>query len=448
MAAGYDLVVIGGGSGGIAAANRAASYGARCAVIEAGPLGGTCVNVGCVPKKMMWNAAHLQSESAIGVGSGTHRGTLTTDWPALVKAREAYIERLNGLYGEKLASNKVEVLHGHGEFVDATTIAVGERRMSAKHILIATGGRPTTPHVPGAELGIDSDGFFALREQPRNVAIVGSGYIAAELAGMLQGMGSAVTVIMRGERILSSFDATLGNHLMGSMRAQGIEIVVDAKVESISRDTDNNLTVTRTGAPALTGFDTLIWAVGRTPNTRGLHLPRTGIEVDAQGFIPVNENQETVVASIYAVGDVTVGPALTPVAIAAGRGLADRLFGGKAGWSRKRTKIPTVIFTHPPIGTIGMTQADAEARLEEVRVYHAHFTPLVYALSPHPEKTTMKLITAGEDEKIVGCHVIGPGADEMLQGFAVAIQMGATKRDFDATLAIHPTSAEELITLR
>lgn len=443
----YDLVVIGGGSGGIAAANRAASYGARCALIESARLGGTCVNLGCVPKKIMWNAAHLQHEVAAAVAGGVHRGELHCDWAALVAARDRYVARLNGLYAEKLAKNKIDVVTGRGRFVDRNTVSVGDQILRAKHILIATGAAPTVPDIPGAELGITSDQFFTLQTQPRKVALVGSGYIAVEFAGMLRALGSEVTLLVRGETVVSSFDAMLGEQLLKAMRESGIEVVTGAAIESASeRDSVKSLRL-RDGRE-LGGFDTLLWAIGRQAETAQLNLDAIGIKTGKDGLIGADAYHNTAADGIYAVGDIAAGPSLTPVAIAAGRRLADRLFGANHGAPLELDLVPTVIFSHPPIGTIGLTEAQALEQYRRIKVYQSTFTPMAYALTPHPVRTAMKLITVGDDEKIVGCHIIGVAADEMLQGFAVALRMGATKADFDATLAIHPTSAEELVTLR
>lgn len=443
----YDFVVIGGGSGGIAAANRAASHGARCAVVESARLGGTCVNLGCVPKKIMWNAAHLQHEVAAALAGGVHRGEIQCDWTALVAARDAYIARLNALYADRLAKNKVELIPGRGRFVDRNTVDVGGEKLRAKHILIATGAAPVVPPFPGAELGIVSDQFFALQDQPRKVAVVGSGYIAVEFGGMLQALGSEVTLVLRGENVVSSFDSMLGKSLLDAMRESGIQIVTGAAIQSASMQAGSKALRLCDGRE-FAGFDSLIWAIGRRAESAALNLDAVGIETDKDGLIGVDAYHNTAVQGVYAVGDIVAGPSLTPVAIAAGRRLADHLFGGKQQPPLDMTLAPTVIFSHPPIGTVGLTEAQALEKYRRIKVYETAFTPMLYALTPKAVRTAMKLITAGSDEKIVGCHVIGAGADEMLQGFAVALQMGATKADFDATLAIHPTSAEELITLR
>ena len=444
----YQLLAIGGGSGGIAAANRAARYGAKCAVVEGARLGGTCVNVGCVPKKIMWNAASvnhtLDRTAEYGISSGEHE----FHWPVLKQSRDAYIRRLNERYGVGLADNQVDLVQGYAHFVDSHTIEVNGERITADHIVIAAGGKPVTPSIPGAELGITSDGFFELETQPRKVAVVGAGYIAVELAGVLKQLGSDVTLVLRRAHFLDSFDVMLRETLMDEMLEAGIDILTHRNVAEVRRESDL-LTLTFEQGEPLQAFDSVIWAIGREPNTLPLNLAAAGIETDSRGYISVDEWQNTNVSHIYAVGDITPRPALTPVAIAAGRRLADRLFGAQPDRRLDYSLVPTVVFSHPPIGTVGLSEAQARnIHGDAVKIYQTRFTPMSNAFSPQPVKTAMKLITVGEHEKIVGLHVIGEGADEMLQGFAVAIKMGATKRDFDDTVAIHPTSAEEFVTMR
>jgi glutathione reductase (NADPH) len=445
----YDLLAIGGGSGGIATANRAARYGARCAVIEAGRLGGTCVNVGCVPKKIMWNAASVSHILESAPEYGFQLAGRSFSWPDLKAKRDAYIRRLNERYGMGLADNSVEHIQGYARLIDAHTVEVNGEQLTAEHIVIATGGRPVVPAIPGAELGITSDGFFELEDLPRRVAVVGAGYIAVELAGVLNMLGSEVSLLLRRAHFLDSFDEMLRDILMEEMVEAGVNILTHRNVAEIRRD-GNGLALVFEDGEQLSGIDSVIWAVGREPNTDGLNLAAAGVKADARGYIETDAYQNTNVAQIYAIGDITPRPALTPVAIAAGRRLADRLFGGMAGRHLDYTNIPTVVFSHPPVGTVGLTEAQARDIHGEqmVKVYQTRFTPMVHAFSPRPTKTAMKLVTVGEQEKIVGLHVIGEGADEMLQGFAVAVKMGATKKDFDDTVAIHPTSAEEFVTMR
>ena len=444
----YDLLVIGGGSGGIATANRAARYGAKCAVIEGGRLGGTCVNVGCVPKKIMWNTASVEHILGTATEYGFSLGEHQFHWAALKQSRDAYIERLNKNYGVGLANNSVTLINGYARFINARTLAVNDQQFTADHIVIAAGGRPVLPQTPGAELGITSDGFFELKTQPQRVAVVGAGYIAVELAGVLKQLGSEVSLLLRRDHFLDSFDAMLRETLMEDMVTAGVNILTRHNVAELRRE-KNALTLIFEHGEQLSGFDCVIWAIGREPNTSTLNLNAAGVSTDARGYIATDKYQNTNVAQIYAIGDITPAAALTPVAIAAGRRLADRLFGGMADRHLDYSSIPTVVFSHPPIGTVGLSEAQArELHGDAVKVYQTRFTPMVDAFAAQPTKTAMKLITVGEHEKIVGLHVIGTGADEMLQGFAVAIKMGATKKDFDDTVAIHPTSAEEFVTMR
>jgi glutathione reductase (NADPH) len=445
----YDLVVLGGGSGGLAAAQRAVEYGATAAVIERGRLGGTCVNVGCVPKKVMWNAETL----AHGFHDARDYGfavpeAFEHDWGKLKARRDAYVERLNGIYARNLENKDIPYIAGTARLVDAHTVAVDDRHFAAKHVLIATGGRPSIPDVPGAGLGIDSDGFFELAALPKRVAIAGAGYIAVEFAAMLRALGAEVTLFYRYDSVLRSFDQMLQDGILESLAADGITLVPNCSSLSLSGRVDLVHAVSADGNK-FGPFDRWIWAAGRVPETEDLGLEAAGVALDKDGYIQTDAYQVTSVPNIYAVGDVTGRAQLTPVAIAAGRRLADRVFGGMEGRHLSYKNIPTVLFTHPPIGTVGMTETEArEAHGDAVKIYSSSFVPLFNGVTDHKPKTHMKLVTAGDDEKVVGLHVIGPGADEMMQGFGVAIKMGATKADFDNCVAIHPTSAEEFVTMR
>ncbi|PWV61591.1 glutathione-disulfide reductase [Plasticicumulans acidivorans] len=444
----YDLIAIGAGSGGLSVAERAASYGAKVAVIESGQLGGTCVNVGCVPKKIMWFAANTAHTLANAAGFGFDAEVRRHDWPTLKRRRDAYIADINGWYGGYLERAGIELIRGRARFVDARTVEVDGERLGARHIVIASGGTPTIPDIPGAALGIDSDGFFELEALPPRVAIVGAGYIAVELAGVLAALGSQVSLLLRKDEPLREFDALIREQLVKALRADGVDILTRTQLSAIERLADGSLQLTRDGAAPLT-VDCLIWAIGRTPQTAALGLDSAGLKPRADGTLSTDSFQNTEVPGIYAIGDVTGRAPLTPVAIAAGRRLADRLYGGMPQRHLDYSNIPTVVFSHPPIGTVGLTEDQAcEQYGAEVRVYTTHFTPMGQSFSAHPRQTAMKLVCAGDDEKIVGVHAIGDGVDEMLQGFAVAVRMGARKRDFDDTVAIHPTSAEELVTLR
>jgi glutathione reductase (NADPH) len=443
----YDLVVLGGGSGGIAAARRAAQQGARVALVEQGRLGGTCVNQGCVPKKVMWHAAQLAHTFEDAAGYGFDLQLKRHDWSGLKQARDAYITRLNGIYQHNLEKDGVEILRGLGSFRDARCVVVEKRVLMAKHVLIATGGRPAQPDVPGAELGTDSDGFFRLDHCPERVAVVGGGYIAVELAGMLQALGAQVTLLVRGKQLLRSFDDMLGEALLAAMRAQGIEVLMETQVTALASIAGGVRADLSSKSSA--NFTTLIWAIGRDPSTEGLGLDAIHVRTDKHGHVQTDAFQNSSVSGIYAVGDVTGRAALTPVAIAAGRRLADRLFGGKPDSKLDYAQIPTVVFSHPAIGTVGLSESEArEQHGDAVKVYTSRFNALYYGVLEHKIPSHMKLVTVGPEERVVGCHVIGQGSDELLQGFAVAMRMGATKRDFDDTIAIHPTSAEELVTMR
>lgn len=448
MKPGYDLLVLGGGSGGIAAARRAAQHGARVALIEAGRLGGTCVNVGCVPKKLMWHAAHIAETLHDAAGYGFELAGYRHDWQRLRTRREAYIARLNGIYRDNLLGSGVTLVEGYGRLRSAREIEVGGRVLSAARLLVATGNRAQRPPIPGAELGLDSDGFFALEHCPRRVVVVGSSYIAVELAGVLQGLGAAVTLLVRGPRLLGGFDAMLGDGLLEAMTAQGIEVRLGRQVARLARRGEA-LVATLDDGSAL-DHDCLLWATGRRANSDHCGLAEAGIALDAQGHVCVDDWQATNVDGVFAVGDVTGRAALTPVAIAAGRRLADRLWGGQPERRLDYANIPTVVFSHPPAGTVGLSEAEARRQHgdAQVKVYETRFKALYYGVLDAKRETRMKLVCVGADERIVGLHAIGDGVDELLQGFAVAVRMGARKRDLDDTVAIHPTSAEELVTMR
>lgn len=444
----FDLLVIGGGSGGVATAIRAASYGACCAIVEQGHLGGTCVNVGCVPKKMMWQASHMAELLGMVKDYSFPAAAMDFDWSDFVTRREAYIADLRDIYTRRLAKENITLLHGKAQFIDAHTLDVNGEHYQADRILVASGGQPTLPAVPGGELGIDSDGFFALQQQPKRVAVVGAGYIAVELAGVLHHLGSDVSLVVRKQKPLRTFDPMLSDVLVKSMQQQGLTLLNNSQPKALKK-TNNKLQLELT-KDSLDNLDAVIWAIGREPRTHDLNLAAAGVAIDANAFVITDEWQTTNVPHIFAVGDVTSRMPLTPVAIAAGRRLADRLFGGQSNARLDYENICTVVFSHPAIGTVGLTEPEARERYgdDKVKVYQTEFNSLFYALSNDKISTAMKLVTVGVEEKIVGCHIIGMGADEMLQGFGVAIKMGATKQDFDNTVAIHPTSAEELVTMR
>ena len=450
MMSDFDLIVIGGGSGGLAAAQRAAEYGAKVALVESHRLGGTCVNVGCVPKKVMWNAADLAEglrdapDYGFALSAGEH------DWPLLKDKRDAYVMRLNGIYESNLAKRGITLVRGRAHFADARTVTAAGSSLRAQHIIVATGGRPLLPPIPGAELGITSDGFFELPRRPQRVAIVGSGYIAVELTGIFAALGSNVTLVIRGETALKDFDSMIGESMLKILREEGVSIATQAWPSALDSHAEGSLSLSLRDGRRLEPFDCVLWAIGRAPAVEELDLPRAGVALDAYGFIVTDKYQTTSTAGVYAIGDVTGRAPLTPVAIAAGRRLSDRLFGGKADRHLDYHNIPTVVFGHPPIGTVGLTERGARDDYgdEEVTVFRSSFIPMYHALTTAKPRCDMKLVTVGPKRRVVGVHVVGPGADEMMQGFAIAVRMGATKEDFDDTVAIHPTSAEELVTMR
>ncbi|XP_028815580.1 glutathione reductase, mitochondrial [Denticeps clupeoides] len=460
----FDFLVVGGGSGGLAGARRAAELGASAAVVESHRLGGTCVNVGCVPKKVMWNAAvhaeYLHDHSDYGFEGASGQFS----WQLLKRKRDAYVSRLNQTYQNNLDKAKIQTIRGHATFVAGPepTVEVGGKKYTAPHILVATGGRPsvlTDLEVPGANLGITSDGFFQLESLPKRSVIVGAGYIAVEMAGILSTLGSRTSIILRQGVVLRNFDSYISNNCTKELLNAGVDLWKHTQVKSV-RQQRGGLEVTlvtkdpdtreEERTSVVQDVDCLLWAIGREPNTSGLNIREMGVELDEKGHIVVDEFQNTTRKGIYAVGDVCGKALLTPVAIAAGRKLAHRLFEGKPDSRLDYSCIPTVVFSHPPIGTVGYTEEEATKKWgkDNLKIYKTSFSPMYHALTTRKTQCIMKLVCAGAEEKVVGLHMQGVGCDEMLQGFAVAIKMGATKADFDRTVAIHPTSSEELVTLR
>lgn len=447
----FDYICIGGGSGGIASANRAAMYGAKVALIEAKDLGGTCVNVGCVPKKVMWHGAQIaEAMHLYAKDYGFDVDVKGLDWSKLIESRQAYIGRIHQSYDRVLGNNKVEVIRGFARFVDAKTVEVNGAHYTADHILIAVGGRPTIPAIPGAQYGIDSNGFFDLTEQPKRVAVVGAGYIAVEIAGVLNALGTETHLYVRKESPLRSFDPMIIETLTEVMAAEGPTLHTHSVPKEVIKEADGSLTLHLENGQSQ-NVDTLIWAIGRHPATDAINLAATGVATNAQGYIKVDEYQQTNVAGIYCVGDIMEGGIeLTPVAVKAGRQLSERLFNGKTNAKMDYKLVPTVVFSHPPIGTIGLTTQEAQAQYGEdnVKVYTSSFTAMYTAVTSHRQPCKMKLVCAGPEETVVGLHGIGFAVDEMIQGFGVAMKMGATKADFDSVVAIHPTGSEEFVTMR
>jgi len=443
----YDVIVIGAGSGGIAFARRAREYGAKCVLIEASRLGGTCVNVGCVPKKVMWYAGSTAECLASATSYGFKFSKPSFSWQDLVEAREKYIAKLNSIYEKNLLTAGVELVTGKAKLVSPNEVEVGSRLLQADKICIATGGTPSVPAWDNVELGLNSDDFFALKELPKKVAVAGSGYIALELACALNELGSEVTLLARKDRLLRSFDHTLSDEITAALTNSGIKIQFNTEVTGL-KQVEDKITLC-TNSSSLTDYTHVIYAIGRKPNIAGLDLLKAGVAQNEDGTILVDNNQVTSCPNIYALGDVTGNVQLTPVAIAEGRALAERLYNQcETEFSLKY--IPTVVFTQPPLATVGYSEHEVKDKFptEKITIYQSKFNPLYYALSSHKVPTTVKLICLGDEELVVGCHICGLDAPEMLQGFAVAMQCGATKQDFDATLAIHPTSAEELVTMR
>ena len=444
----FDFIALGGGSGGIASAARAAQNGAKVALVEYKDLGGTCVNVGCVPKKAMWFAAQIAETLELAEDYGFDVNNNGLNWDTLIKARDQYISNIHKFYDGYLDRLNITHLQGKGRFVDANTLEVNGKKYRAPHIVLAPGGKPTIPAIPGAEYGTDSDGFFRLDHCPESCTVVGSGYIAVELAGVLNALGTKVTQVIRKDTVLRSFDSTLSEEVFQAMEHSGIKIIRESVPEKVTLDPNGRPTLHTDNGQEITS-DILIWAIGRTPLSADLNLEATGLKANNRGYIETDKFQNTPVKGIYAVGDITGEAQLTPVAIAAGRRLSSRLFDNQKDLHLDYSIIPTVVFSHPPIGTVGLTEQEAVKEFGEdsIKIYKSRFNPMYNALTSHKQAVTMKLVTAGEDEKVVGCHIIGLGADEMLQGFAVAITMGATKANFDNTIAIHPTSSEELVTM-
>ena len=446
----YDYIVIGGGSGGIASANRAAMHGAKVILFEGKEVGGTCVNVGCVPKKVMWYGAQVAETLHRYAGEYGFDVTINKfDFATLKANRQAYIDRIHGSYERGFDNNGVERVYEYARFVDPHKVEVAGERYTAPHILIATGGHALYPNIPGSEYGITSDGFFELDEVPKRTAVIGAGYIAVEVAGVLNALGSDTHLFVRKDRPLRTFDKDIVDVLVDEMAKSGPTLHTHANATEVVKNADDSLTISFDNGETIT-VDCLIWAIGRAANTSGFGLEKTGVKLTEKGTIYSDEFENTSVPGIYALGDVTGKLDLTPVAVKAGRQLSERLFNNKADAKLDYTDVATVVFSHPVIGSVGLTEEKAIAKYgpENIKVYKSSFTPMYTALGDNRQPSTMKLVTLGDDEKIIGLHGIGYGVDEMIQGFSVAIKMGATKADFDNTVAIHPTGSEEFVTMR
>ncbi|KAI1010681.1 hypothetical protein LB503_005393 [Fusarium chuoi] len=461
-----DYLVIGGGSGGLASARMASSkFGVKATIVENKRLGGTCVNVGCVPKKVTYNAAALAEaiHDAKAYGFSVEQSA-PFDWSTFKTKRDAYIKRLNGIYERNLNNDKVDYLHGWARLVSKNQAEVtlddnSKVLVNAKKILVAVGGKPTIPpEIPGAEYGTNSDGFFDISTQPKKVAIVGAGYIAVEFAGMFNALGTETHLFIRHDTFLRNFDPIIQESVTKEYERLGVKLHKRSQASKVEKDSNGKLTITykddQGNESVVSDVDNLIWAIGRTPETKGIGLEEAGVKLGEKGHILVDEYQNTAVDNIYALGDVTGEVELTPVAIAAGRRLAHRLFGGPefANLKLDYSNVPSVVFSHPEVGSIGLTEPQAIEKYgkDNIKVYKTSFTAMYYAMMEPEQKgpTNYKLVVTGPEEKVVGLHIMGLGSGEMLQGFGVAVKMGATKADFDSCVAIHPTSAEELVTLK
>ncbi|MEN5118329.1 glutathione-disulfide reductase [Luteimonas sp. TWI662] len=450
----FDLIVVGGGSGGLAAAFRAAEYGRRVALLEPGDLGGTCVNVGCVPKKAMWLAADLglRIGHAARLGYDLPRGGRPAfDWPCFLTDRQRYIHGIHASYRRRLDRDGVLLLPTRGRLAGEGAVETADGALlRAPHIVLATGSRPIVPQIPGASLGVVSDDFFHWTQAPARVAVIGGGYVAVELAGVLQALGSQVDLVVRDGRLLRQAEPELVAQLQDNYIQQGVVLRLGVASQALHRQADGRIAIETDGDERLADYDQVLFATGRRPNTDDLGLERVGIVPDPQGHLPVDAFQDTPAPGVHAVGDICgCGPALTPVAIAAARRLCDRLFGGRPDARLDAENVPSAIFSHPPLAMVGLTEAQARERHgDDVHVYTSRFRPMIEALADTSQCSLFKLICVGEARRVVGLHLLGDAADEILQGFAVALKMGATLDDFHDTVAIHPTSAEEVVLMR
>lgn len=440
-----DLFVIGAGSGGVACARRAASYGAKVAVCEESRIGGTCVNRGCIPKKLLVYASHFREEFEDAASYGWTLGKTEFDWSELVKAKDRELARLNGVYKRMLADSEVAYLPHHGTLVDAHHVKVENETYTARTVLIATGAWPTLPEVSGIDLAITSNEAFDLEKAPERIVIVGGGYIACEFAGIFNGLGVETLLLYRGEMILRGFDDDLRRRLAEGMREKGVDLRLETNVEKIEKEGQRLAATTARGEIIQT--DQVMYATGRTPNTHGFGLPEAGVELDPQGALVVDRWSRTNVSNIYAIGDCTDRLKLTPVAIHEGRCLAETLYNDNPQMPDHRD-VPTAIFSQPELGTTGLTETEARQECGAVDVYESSFRPLKHTLTGREGHMFMKLVVERESDHVVGCHVLGPGAGELIQLLGILVKSRVTKAQFDATISVHPTSAEEFVTMR
>ena len=447
----YDLFTVGAGSGGVRASRVAAERGLRVGVAEALRLGGTCVNVGCVPKKLLVYGASFASAFSDARGFGWSVGETSFDWGTLKRAKDVEIARLNGIYGRLLERAGCELFRGRGRLIDPHTVEIESqdgacRRVTARHILIATGGRPHRPAIPGAEVAWTSDDVFELNTQPGRLLVVGGGYIALEMACIFHGLGTRVTVAHRGPRLLRGFDAEASDFLLRELRKSGLEILLETEIRGLSKAADGRVGVAFEDAEEVI-FDAALFAIGRRPNTEGLGLDALGLERTPKGALVVDRNYRTSVDSIAALGDVTDRVQLTPVAIAEAMAFVDSL-GAEGGREVDYDHIPTAIFSSPPVASVGCSEEKARRAGADIQVYVSDFRPMKHTISGRDTRSFMKLVVDARDDRVLGVHLVGEDAPEIIQGFAVALRCGATKRDFDTTIGLHPTAAEELVTMR
>ncbi|BBP58845.1 glutathione-disulfide reductase [Pseudomonas sp. St316] len=447
MAYDFDLYVVGAGSGGVRAARFAAGFGAKVAVAESRYLGGTCVNVGCVPKKLLVYGAHYAEDFEQASAYGWTAGEASFDWATLIANKDREINRLNGIYRNLLVNSGVVLHEGHARLTGPNEVEINGQRYTARHILIATGGWPVIPDIPGREHAISSNEAFFLKELPKRVIVVGGGYIAVEFAGIFHGMGAQTSLLYRGELFLRGFDGAVRKHLAQELDRRGLDLQFNADIERIDKLDDASLKVTlKDGRTLLT--DCVFYATGRRPMLDNLGLETTGVTLDEKGFVQVNEKYETTEPSILAIGDVIGRVQLTPVALAEGMAVARRLFKPEQYRLVDYRMIPTAVFSLPNIGTVGLTEEQAREEGHEVEIFESRFRPMKLSLTECQERTLMKLVVDARTDKVLGCHMVGPDAGEIVQGLAIALKAGATKRDFDETIGVHPTAAEEFVTMR
>ncbi len=447
MAYDFDLFVIGAGSGGVRAARFAAGFGAKVAVAESRYLGGTCVNVGCVPKKLLVYGAHFADDFEQASGFGWSLEDAQFDWGQLIANKNREIERLNGIYRNLLLNSGVTLLEGHARLTGAHEVEVDGQRYSAEHILIATGGWPQTPDIPGKELAISSNEAFYLKDLPKRVLVVGGGYIAVEFAGIFQGLGAKTSLLYRGDLFLRGFDGAVREHLKEELEKRGMDLQFNTEIRSIEKQADGSLKATLNDGRELIA-DCVFYATGRRPMLDNLGLENTGVELDSRGFIRVDELFQTTEPSILAIGDVIGRVQLTPVALAEGMAVVRRLFKPEQYRKVDYQNIPTAVFSQPPIGTVGLSEEQAVAQGYEVSIFESRFRPMKLTLTECQERTLMKLVVDAKTDRVLGCHMVGPDAGEIIQGLGIALKAGATKQQFDETIGVHPTAAEEFVTMR